>query len=63
MDRDTELTLVARLRQGEADAFDEIYAAFNKPLFTFLIRLSRQRDVAEDLHEETWLRVVRQAGR
>ena len=63
MDRETELTLVGRLRQGEADAFDEIYAAFNKPLFTFLIRLSRQRDVAEDLHEETWLRLVKHAGR
>ena len=63
MDRETELTLVARLRQGEADAFDEVYAAFNKPLFTFLIRLSRRRDVAEDLHEETWLRLVKHAGR
>ena len=63
MDRETELTLVGRLREGEADAFDEIYAVFNKPLFTFLIRLSRHRDVAEDLHEETWLRLVRHAGR
>jgi RNA polymerase sigma-70 factor (ECF subfamily) len=63
VDRETELTLVGRLRQGEADAFDEIYAAFNKPLFTFLIRLSRRRDVAEDLHEETWLRLVKHAGR
>lgn len=63
MDRETELTLVGRLRQGEADAFDEVYAAFSKPLFTFLIRLSRQRDVAEDLHEETWLRLVKHAGR
>ena len=63
VDRETELTLVGRLRQGEADAFDEVYAAFNKPLFTFLIRLSRRRDVAEDLHEETWLRLVKHAGR
>ena len=63
MDRDTELALVGRLRQGEADAFDEVYAAFNRPLFTFLLRLSRRRDVAEDLHEETWLRLVTHAGR
>jgi RNA polymerase sigma-70 factor (ECF subfamily) len=63
VDRETELTLVGRLRQGEAYAFDEIYAAFNKPLFTFLIRLSRRREVAEDLHEETWLRLVKHAGR
>ena len=63
MERETELTLVGRLRHGEAAAFDEIYAAFHKPLFTFLIRLSRQRDVAEDLHEETWLRLVKHAAR
>jgi len=63
VERETELTLVGRLRHGEAAAFDEIYAAFHKPLFTFLIRLSRQRDVAEDLHEETWLRLVKHAAR
>jgi len=55
--------LVGRLREGDAEAFDAVYAAFNKAVFTFLLRLSRHRDVAEDLHEETWLRLVRHAGR
>ena len=63
MERDTELALVERLRQGDADAFDEVYAAFNTRLFTFLVRLSRRRDVAEDLLEETWLRLVKHARR
>jgi RNA polymerase sigma factor (sigma-70 family) len=63
VDRETELTLVGRLRLGEVDAFDEVYALFSRPLFTFLVRVSRRRDVAEDLHEETWLRLVRHAGR
>ena len=63
MDRDTELELVERLRQGDADAFDEVYAAFNTRVFTFLVRLSRRRDVAEDLLEETWLRLVKHARR
>lgn len=63
MDRDTELALVERLRQGDADAFDEVYAAFNTRVFTFLVRLSRRRDVAEDLLEETWLRLVKHARR
>ena len=63
VDRDTELALVERLRQGDADAFDEVYAAFNTRLFTFLVRLSRRRDVAEDLLEETWLRLVTYARR
>ena len=63
MDRDAELALVERLRQGDGDAFDIVYAAFNTRLFTFLVRLSRRRDVAEDLLEETWLRLVKHTSR
>ena len=63
MDRDAELALVERLRQGDGDAFDIVYAAFNTRLLTFLVRLSRRRDVAEDLLEETWLRLVKHASR
>jgi RNA polymerase sigma factor (sigma-70 family) len=63
VERDTELALVERLRQGDLAACDEVYAAFNVRLFTFLVRLSRRRDVAEDLLEETWLRLVKHARR
>lgn len=63
MDRETELALVARLRGGDRTAFDEIHAAFNDRLFTFLARLSCRRDVAEDLLDETWLRLVSHAER
>src|SRR4051794_24872270 len=62
VDRDAELALVERLREGDANAFDDAYAAFNTRLFTFLLRLSRRRDVAEDLVEETWLRLVKYAS-
>jgi RNA polymerase sigma factor (sigma-70 family) len=61
MDRDLELELVERLRTGETAAFDAIHDALNTRLFTFLLRLGRRRDVAEDLLEETWLRLVTQA--
>jgi RNA polymerase sigma-70 factor (ECF subfamily) len=59
--RDLEAALVARLRDGDTSAIDEIHAAYHARLFTFLARLSRNRDVAEDLLEETWLRLVRYA--
>jgi RNA polymerase sigma-70 factor (ECF subfamily) len=61
MDRDTELALVRGLRAGEPAAFDAVHDAFNARLFTFLLRLSRRREVAEDLLEETWLRLVAHA--
>lgn len=62
MDRESELALVARLRAGDAAAFDLVYERFNAPLFSFLARLSRRRDVAEDLVEETWLRLVHRSA-
>jgi len=63
VDRETELALVRRVRDGDRDAFDEVHALFNPRLFGFLARLARSRDVAEDLLEETWLRFVTHAGR
>ena len=63
MDRAAELALVERLRGAKPGAFDEIYAAYNLRLFNFLARLSRRPDVAEDLLEETWVRVIEHAGR
>ena len=46
-----------------AASFDAVYEEFHRPLFNFLARLSRSRDVAEDLLEETWLRLVGHARR
>jgi RNA polymerase sigma factor (sigma-70 family) len=63
MNRETELALVERLRLGDEAAFDTVYDAFNVRLFTFLLRLTRRHHVAEDLLEETWLRLVKHAGR
>jgi len=63
LDRDAERELVSRLRAGDADAFDTVYAEYNTRLFAFLARLSRNRATAEDLLEETWLRLVSNAGR
>ncbi len=62
MDRESELALVGRLREGDPDAFDAVHDAFNTRLFNFLARLSRRREVAEDLLEETWLRLVARAA-
>ena len=63
VDRELELQLVTRLRTGDPAAFDAVYDAYNARLCSFLIRLSNSRDVAEDLLEETWLRLVIHARR
>ena len=53
---------MARLRAGDTDAFDEVYDAYRPRVFAFLLRMSRSRMVAEDLLDETWLRLVRRAA-
>ena len=58
VERETELALVRRLKQGDGASFDLVYDGFRPRLFGFLVRLSRRRDVAEDLLAETWLRLV-----
>jgi len=63
MDRDSELELVRRVRASDTDAFDTVHATFNTRLFSFLARVSGNRDVAQDLLEETWLRFVANAER
>jgi len=63
MDLNTELALVEQLRRGDEAAFDAVYDAFNLRLFTFLLRLTRRHHVAEDLLEETWLRLVKHGHR
>jgi len=54
-------TLVARLRGGDAAAFDEIYRRFTPGLYAFLGRLAGRAAVAEELLQETWLRLARHA--
>src|SRR5690242_12985197 len=58
---DDEAGLIARLRAGDAEAFDALYATYRPRIFGFLLRLSRRRPVAEDLLDETFLRLVRHA--
>jgi len=59
VEREIELRLVVRLRAGDPAAFEAIYEAYRPRLFSFLVRLSRRRDVAEDLTSEAFLALFR----
>lgn len=58
MERDLEVALVGQLRAGDVSAFDAVYDAYNPRLLSFLLRMTKNRATAEDLLEETWLRLV-----
>ena len=57
----TEKPLVDALRRGEPAGFDEVYARYRGRILGFLLRLSRRRDVAEDLFQETFCKLARHA--
>ncbi len=56
-----ELELVTALRRGDHDAFDTIYDRYRPRVFAFLARLSGERALAEDLLQETFVRLARRA--
>lgn len=51
--------LVAALRRGDPDALDAIYDRYRARLFSFLARLSANRPLAEDLLQETFIRLAK----
>jgi RNA polymerase sigma-70 factor (ECF subfamily) len=57
----TDRALVEGLRRGDAAAFDRVYSAYQARVYGFLARLAGRRDVAEDLAQETWLKLAKAA--
>lgn len=55
----TDDQLMAAARAGEASAFTELYDRHGPALLTFLAGLTRDRALAEDLLQETFVRVYR----
>jgi RNA polymerase sigma-70 factor (ECF subfamily) len=58
-----EKPIVEGLRRGERSAFDAAYGRYRARIHGFLLRLAGRRDVAEDLFQETWLKLARSAPR
>src|SRR3954471_22889825 len=60
---ESDADLAARLRQGDAAAFRAVYGRYEARVFRFLVRLSHDRTLAQDLVQETWLAFARSASR
>ena len=60
---DDERALVARMRQGDAAALQRLVTAYHRPLFAFLFRLTDDSALADDLAQETFIRMIAQRGR
>jgi RNA polymerase sigma-70 factor (ECF subfamily) len=55
-------TLMRAFKAGDARAFEQLVRRHRAGVFNFLLRLSGQRQRAEDLLQETWIKVIRNAA-
>jgi len=58
-----DFELMARVKAGDTRAFNLVIERYQAPLVNFLTRLTGNRQVAEELAQETFLRVYLAAGR
>ncbi len=60
---DEDQARMLRARAGDAAAFEELYERWSRPILRFFFHVAYDRDAAEDLCQETFLRVWRAAPR
>lgn len=54
---DVPASLLARARQGERDAFEQLYRWFERPVFTLALRVCGDRASADEVLQETMLKM------
>jgi RNA polymerase sigma-70 factor (ECF subfamily) len=59
---DLDASQMARVRAGDRDAFTDLVDRHKDAVVNYLTRLTGNRDRAEDLAQETFLRLFRSAG-
>jgi RNA polymerase sigma-70 factor (ECF subfamily) len=54
--------LLLGCRRGDQESFDQLFERYRSRLFTFIWRYVRQREAAEDIFQETFVRIFARAG-
>lgn len=61
MSHSAAASVIAQLRTGQPEAFTAIYRAESPVVYGYLLRLTRRADVAADLFQNVWLKLVAHA--
>ncbi|HLY20749.1 MAG TPA: sigma-70 family RNA polymerase sigma factor [Bryobacteraceae bacterium] len=54
---------IVRVRRGDPDALTALISRYQHRLYRYLVRLVREPAAADDLFQQTWLRVMEKIGR
>jgi RNA polymerase sigma-70 factor (ECF subfamily) len=57
-DPDDDAALMQAWMAGDLGAFETLYARHKGPLYRYLLRHARHRELADDLFQETWGRLI-----
>lgn len=57
-DEPSDEALMLMYRDGDADAFERLYARHKDALFRYCLRRCRQRSIAEESFQDVWMRVI-----
>ena len=63
MDKKTEVKLIRRAKRGEAKAIEALIRQHQGALYAFLLRMSGRTDIAEDIVQEAFVRVLKSLDR
>ena len=62
MEFQSDEQLVESLRRGDADAFEELYHRYKRHIFTFCLKLTGDRSLAEDATHDAFLKMYHNVG-
>jgi len=63
LEKSLEVKLIRRARRGDAAAIEALIRSHQEPLYAFMLRLSGRPDVALDMVQEAFVRVIRSIDR
>lgn len=62
-DASIEAELIRRIGAGERSAFDELYARYSRPLFSYAFKFLKDRMIAEEVLQDAFVKIWRTAPR
>lgn len=55
MNQKADIDIINRIKKGNPDAFEEIVARYEKPLFVYIINIVQHKETAEDVLQDVFL--------
>lgn len=58
----TDAELIKAFKEGGASALEELISRYKGPLYAYLLRLARDRDAADDILQDVFVKVIKKLG-